>query len=257
MRFPAIIFALSLPLITMTSPASAQSGAGCFLNAYAGGSITSLRPVSTSGMRDVDRIVREEASRLERMFRMRPALTYFQEPPSMGQNAFATTYRFFPQMPHGTVMLGINLLRNEVRSGGWSWETPIVGIMAHEWAHIYQQQTPSLSGRPVPWKELHADFLAGWYMGLRFREGWQGDSRSFSQSLFDKGDFGYFDPDHHGLPVQRTLIMTEGLFYASETGQQDVRSAAAEGARLIYMQNGRPEIRIQRSLRPCAPNCER
>jgi hypothetical protein len=37
--------------------------------------------------------------------------------------------------------------------------------------------------------------------------------------------------------------MTEGLFYAIETEQADIRRAVAEGARLIYMENGRPEIR--------------
>ena len=58
-----------------------------------------------------------------------------------------------------------------------------------------------------------------------------------------------FDPDHHGTPANRSFSMTEGLMHALETRRTDVFPAAQEGADHIFIRDGRPQVRLDRSMR--------
>jgi|688.fasta_scaffold270836_1 hypothetical protein len=83
-------------------------------------------------------------------------------------------------------------------------------VMAHEFAHALQD----INGMFEYWSEgkqpeLHADFLAGFYIG---KNGLIAKDKliSFANEFVYLGDFDYFDPDHHGTPKERTCAFLEG-----------------------------------------------
>ena len=83
-------------------------------------------------------------------------------------------------------------------------------VLAHEFAHGLQD----VNGMFDYWHEgkqpeLHADFLAGFYIGkngLISRD----KLTSFADEFFDLGDNSYFDAGHHGTPKERTCAFLEG-----------------------------------------------
>ena len=167
----------------------------------------------TTGDPQLDQRFNEEGYMLYRVFNVSPNLLIFDDRGS--SNAFA-----LPVGPTGTVCFGIGLIRDELWRRG---EHALAGIMAHEFAHILQfQHGCPLGGRD---RELHADFLAGYYLS---RKGYftRTNIFAFAQSLFEKGD--YWDPSHHGTPDERVAAMMEGFKY----GGQALPSAYSSG--MIY-----------------------
>jgi hypothetical protein len=85
-------------------------------------------------------------------------------------------------------------------------EVLITAQLVHEYAHGLQR----INGFPYKnkWKELHADYMAGWYVAHR---GWcQCDMVTKAGKSFHKlGEYNFNDPNHHGTPMER-----EDAFYA-------------------------------------------
>ncbi|MFT4553877.1 MAG: hypothetical protein ACI9S8_002520 [Chlamydiales bacterium] len=107
----------------------------------------------------------------------------------------------------GTVYFGLSLLLDEL----WSMtkgEIAVAGILAHEFAHILQFKKGWVSGAVN--RELHADYLAGWYLGQRSYHG-PLDITGFANSLFQRGDYNFGDPQHHGTPAARRTAMVAGF----------------------------------------------
>jgi len=205
-----------------------QTNGGCALSAAGGLAFPDQFDTrGTSGDPLLDAAILQESYLLTDAFGVWPGLTYFVEPPGSGPNAYATPARLFRPDQHGTVLLGMRLLMAERHEPNWG--AALNGIMAHEWAHIVQQNREPLRIMPVPWKELHADFLAGWYLGLRSRQIAM-PIDGFGRSLYGKGDTAFFDPNHHGTPAQRATMMFEGYVYARETGERSIDAALARGA---------------------------
>ncbi len=156
-------------------------------------------------------------------------------------NAYATPARYLDPDRDGTVILGLNLM--QVEQGHSNWGAALNGILAHEWAHILQQNTPGLRIMPTPWKELHADFLAGWYMGLRSIElRTPVPIDGFGRSLYGKGDYGFFDPDHHGTPEQRAVMMYEGYDYARNSSERGLDAAVRFSANRLRFEGARIRV---------------
>ena len=75
--------------------------------------------------------------------------------------------------------------------------------------------------------ELHADLIAGYYLGKRR---WSKTNLAvFGQSLFSKGDYDFNSPDHHGTPKQRLEAMLEG-YRLADVGGSFAECAAAGAA---------------------------
>jgi hypothetical protein len=108
----------------------------------------------------------------------------------------------------GTVLIGTKLIRNEwLETNGQLWSVPT--ILGHEFAHIMQNKKgfPATSSK---WRELHADFMSGWFTAHRGRFRPQNALQSMVQ-VYRKGDGAFFSPDHHGTPEERARAFTAGF----------------------------------------------
>lgn len=110
---------------------------------------------------------------------------------------------------HAEIYLGLSLIGDEVRADPNRWQVVVIGTLAHEWAHAYQYNS-NFDARLFRW-ETHADFLAGWYLGLKQASGLPVDMTAFSRALFERGSrLGRFSEDAYGLPDQRVEAMEKG-----------------------------------------------
>lgn len=145
-----------------------------------------------------------------------------------GPNAFAID-RTVIRGTRGTALFGINLITQELgpKAGGYA----VAGIAAHECAHIFQYFSafgPRLTRGQTTAKamELHADFLAGFYMGRK--RGSDVNIEVFARSLYEKGDLNFNDPGHHGTPDERVTAMERGYSLARQN--TTFSDAAEKGA---------------------------
>jgi len=148
--------------------------------------------------------MQQEIYLLNTVFGVAPAFGCFNDGTS--PNALATNAPLAGQRD-GTVLFGRRLLMEEVPKGEWA--AAVLGIMAHEWAHIRQFKVQD--ARATKFRELHADCCAGWYLGWKRANGRTFVGHSFLQSLFEKGDFAFNSPTHHGTPEERVEAMQVGF----------------------------------------------
>jgi hypothetical protein len=177
--------------------------AQCYLNS----NISSGKKLSTTGAPRLDKILSNEGKTLNDLFLIEVELYAYDDQDK--PNAYAIK-ECNTLNCDGSVRLGKSLLLNEiVNANGY---VSVVGIMAHEFAHILQFKLKhSFVGKQ---SELQADFLAGWYLGktkeLSFEE-----LEPFARSLFEKGDFEFWSTDHHGTPAERAEMMIQGFKYSN------------------------------------------
>jgi predicted metalloprotease len=120
-----------------------------------------------------------------------------------------------------------------VRDGGIT----VIAVCAHEFGHIHQMQNGYQSRlaaldstrRPV---ELHADFLAGYYLALRKAEHRELDLSAVGGVLHALGDSDFNSRQHHGTPQERVGALAAGFKFGME-GHHDVAQAAQAGFELI------------------------
>ncbi len=176
------------------------------------------------GYPNLDSLIYWEGNLLASIFGVNPAILIINDWQS--PNAFAywgvTDPRFY-----GTIYLGIRLLYDELFSMD-KGVLAVVGIMAHEFAHILQWKYQSqLIGK---YRELHADFLAGYYLGVKNYILYR-DLCAFASSLFTKGDYNFWNPDHHGTPQQRVAAMNMG--YGLGKSGSEINKAYLKGDEII------------------------
>lgn len=83
------------------------------------------------------------------------------------------------------------------------------GILAHELGHTLQCRWGTHTALNGVQRELHADFLAGYFLGIKMRIQLT-DIRQFSEELFSRGDYNFNDEQHHGTPQERVQYMLMG-----------------------------------------------
>lgn len=205
--------------------AEAPSPVFCVSSAPLPASVTTH---SSSGDPQFDRAMIAELKKILAVFPISPGFKFIDDPKP---NAFATPDTVVPQT-RGTVLLGLNLLRAECAQNEFG-DVALAGICAHECGHIYQfdngyQQL--LASDTAQLTELHADYLAGYYLG-RDRTHSMEQVLAFARSLFSHGDYNFNSPRHHGTPTQRVLAMGQG--YLAGYGNLDLATAARRGADIV------------------------
>jgi hypothetical protein len=249
LAFAWLLLSSALPI---AAPASAQEGpapfapppggakrpVGCSLQ---GDGFEDYRPLKTSGYANLDVLVHSELGRLAPWFRVFPRLYFIDD--SGGANALSTTRVFgdandFPpdRDQFGTVLFGISLLVSEIRSTPQGQPNyTVTAILAHELGHTLQ------AGRnnplPTVYKELQADFIAGWAIKFMQRNGSPDvDEGDVISSLYKKGDFKFNDPSHHGTRKERLDAFLAGhevddndVNIAYQKGDEYVRSIRLKG----------------------------
>ncbi|WP_068545910.1 hypothetical protein [Thalassotalea crassostreae] len=167
-----------------------------------------IKIVNSSGNSDVDRMMRFETNVMRDFIGVNPKFAFFDDGSS--PNAFATPEKLLGG-GDGTVIFGKNLLWDQVNKRGKNiaqWSTAIVGIMAHEWAHIKQfKMGINVDGKQ---QELHSDFVAGWLLAIKASGGRSFNIKALANSLYEIGDENFNSPNHHGTPNERVNAMWAG-----------------------------------------------
>lgn len=177
----------------------------------------------------LDRAIIFELKSIIRVLEINPGFKYIK-----ANNAFATEQSIVPGT-RGTVFLGLDLIADlmKEKDGGIS----VAGVCAHECAHIHQMeqslfQKLRADDKNISRVELHADFIAGYYVGKRDGSS-SAQLRKFSEAIFKFGDYEYVNPSHHGTPGQRAASIEKGFSVAND----DVALADATKIGLTYVLN--------------------
>ncbi|MBV8753037.1 MAG: metalloprotease [Hyphomicrobiales bacterium] len=181
-----------------------------------------------SGDRQFDRALANTLLFLSDRFFVLPGFAFFNEPGS--PNAFASGRQAMGRSD-GDVLFGRKLFQ-KIMSSREHPEIAVVAICAHEFGHIAQykyelyDRLVGPDGR-VKRLELHADFLAGYFAGLRRRDRPEFPAAVFASTQFGFGDY-LEDVEHHGTPEERGAAVVAGykagyedkqkFGYALETG---------------------------------------
>ncbi|MBY5794989.1 hypothetical protein [Rhizobium leguminosarum] len=133
----------------------------------------------------------------------------------------------------GLVALNLKLLNGSDTMGLLGFQI----IMAHEFAHIFQMRNQYIdrfraAGAQTREIELHADYLAGWYMSQQ-GEISTGLLEIVANTLFSRGDNNVDVREHHGTKVDRMSAVLKGYLSGTST---DVASAAALNG-ILYLQD--------------------
>lgn len=136
----------------------------------------------------------------------------------------------------GTVLVGREMLRRGLRSV--HGDMFLMGVCAHEFAHIVQffsAYHARLSAGQATQKrvELHADFLSGYYIGLREVAYTPPALVALGRTWEALGDSAYTDPQHHGTPDERLRAIEAGFAFARERPEFGIAPACEVGARYL------------------------
>jgi hypothetical protein len=193
----------------------------------AGGGGKTIRIIRTTGNRDIDRALDRSLVRMSSTFGIDPVFGFFEDEQP---NAFAA-----PESNDlsrtGTVLFGLNLF-NDLQATDPSGVS-VLGVAAHEFAHIWQFHSGYYkairgNGPTVKRLELNADFLAGYYLGLRKSAVPGASLWIFGEKLWGLGDMNVNDRDHHGTPAERTAAAEAG-FKLSFIEKKDMATAFKSG----------------------------
>ena len=152
-----------------------------------------------------------------------------------GPNAVAINYAMDNRYPDGTVLFGKKLLEKEWSEGRFGIPTTI----GHEFAHIMQfkRKFPVMA---TQWQELHADYMAGWFIAHRSRSRRDSDPNVSAKSVYDSGDYEFNNPQHHGTKEERFAAFKEG-FNLNSQNVSDAAIAYAKGLEYIQDQGAKIE----------------
>lgn len=142
--------------------------------------------------------LQEQEQQLEHFFGVDATLEWYND--SDGMNAVAIPDK-------STIMVGVRLMRYHLLKTGRGFRS-LEAILAHEYGHLAQERFPnSLS---FAYRELHADLLAGYYLG---RSGLV-DATGFwiyANATFETGDYNAGSFSHHGTPSERLACLMAGF----------------------------------------------
>ncbi len=209
----------SLPLLP-AGAAAAPTIAGCCLkhgqaqrfHAWQGYRDPMSQVMESSGDEALDRLLGRALVKLSALFGQRPGFGFIDDWDS--PNAYATADTLVPGT-WGTVLYGSTLFRQTLAAyddGGMA----VMCILAHEFGHIAQyayglEQRLLWGQGTVRRVELHADFLAGYYLARRKAEQPELVLWAAGDMLFRIGDYAFNDWNHHGTPEQRVAAAEAGF----------------------------------------------
>jgi len=197
------------------------------------GGSASGAPAAGSGDASFDRSLGVLLADLAGKFKVRPGFGYYDD--SGSPNALALSASRLPAS-EGTVLFGRELLSRYLKvSNG---DMFIMGICAHEFAHVVQffsgvYERLDRGQRTKKLVELHADFLSGYYIGLRKISYTARELVALGRSWESLGDSSYTDPQHHGTSEERLRAVERGYLFARERPEFGITAACEVGARYL------------------------
>jgi hypothetical protein len=224
---------LAAPCACGAPAAAAPHGFGCMLadeeaDAVLAQGATAFGPGSaptivSSGNRELDYALAQTLSRLTDTWNVLPGFAWFDD--AAAPNAFATSRRLLSR-GDGTVLFGRRLLQRCLKAREHP-DVVVSAVCAHEFGHIAQYKY-GLSKRlganqtTVKRNELHADFLAGYFAGVRKMDKPGFPAAVYATTQYSFGDHRVDSARHHGRPEQRAAAIVKGF----ETAFRDRHSPA-------------------------------
>ncbi|GMP10036.1 M48 family metalloprotease [Bradyrhizobium sp. TM239] len=186
-----------------------------------GGNVREMPSIPKSGDKDFDRALAETLVRISDCLNVTPSFAYFDDHDS--PNAFALREKRVAGTD-GTVLFGQRLLK-QLMADPEAGDAAVAGICAHEFGHVLQWKVGVdeilLDGQPtVKRVELHADFLAGYFAGVRKLQQSSFNAAVIALTQFNAGDNMLKHPKHHGTPKERGDAIVKGY----QTGHDDKKS---------------------------------
>jgi hypothetical protein len=235
--------ALTIPGVARAAPVMSHH-AGCLGCAQASARFQtdgdmiapSDRPITilmTSGDLELDRFLGIAVRRLAQTFRVCPGFAFFDD--GERPNAFATERSMLPD-GRGTVLMGRRLFYKYMRDANDGGVT-VIAISAHEFGHIYQidsgcQQSLARLDNTVRPIELHADFLAGYFLALRNNDYPELDLHAVGDAFIYLGDNNVTDRSHHGTPAERYAALDAGYRFGRNSNA-DIDAASEAGFAVV------------------------
>jgi hypothetical protein len=189
--------------------------------------------IAQTGNRDFDYALAQTLSMLVDSFEVLPGFGFFK----VGdvQNAYATPSRELSGTD-GTVLLGSALLFSLMEQP----ENPDAGVAAvcaHEFGHIVQFKrglvaTLNAGQRSVKRQELNADFMSGYFAGLRKQQRPGFPATAFAATYQRMGDNLLVSPQHHGTAQERAAAIVRG-FETAYREKQSLSDAIQTGVNYV------------------------
>ena len=183
---------------------------------------------TTTGNKDLDLILHTQEADLELFFGLNVNLLFGTELNSQGNAFFSPDCQSFNCS--GRIVLG-KLMMNSCAKQSDSY-IRLISIMAHEFAHAMQHKY-GWSGQSK-YLELHADFLAGFYIG-KLNSINETEVNSSIRQFYSSGDYKFNDPNHHGTPEERGCAFLQGFKFAQSNN--NVNSAYNSGKQYVIANN--------------------
>lgn len=165
----------------------------------------------STGSPDLDRSFDRALQRLAETFEVWPKVGFYDD--SGSPNAMAMRYSIGGATEYAVVFgrAYFKKLMDYDPSG-----ITLLNTAAHEFAHIWVYRdglfnTIRGSDPTVKRVELHADFLAGYYLGLRKRDNPQASFWAAGIGRWQSGDEQVRNVHHHGMPYERLAAAEKGF----------------------------------------------
>jgi hypothetical protein len=227
----------------MFSSQAALPTGGCFFVEQTHGVVSlpaeSSTYLRTTGDQALDRAVNEMLFRAARTFsldRTQYPTFRFLPPGARGGDGYANGSIVLEPGTKGLVALSVTLLA----ASGFDDENRLLFevILGHEFAHIYQVRNAYIEQLLVAangggkFVELHADYLAGWFISKKSDSGFGFGPgialptlRRAAETLFARGDNNVGQPGHHGTRSERFAATLQGYL---DGDRSDYANGAAE-----------------------------
>ncbi|MEM8975859.1 MAG: hypothetical protein AAGD43_27660 [Pseudomonadota bacterium] len=184
----------------------------------------------TTGNRDLNKQLDAALQRIARTFKVWPQVGFYDD--GDNPNAIAIWYEEGGKRTYA-VVFGKNYFTKLLTYDPTG--ITFLQTAAHEFAHVWMYQSGQLDtlleDQPtVKRAELHADFLSGYYLGLRKRDNPRASFRSAGMKRWESGDTYFEHQHHHGTPKQRL-------------------AAAEKGFRMGFLQGAKPSVAFDAATR--------
>jgi hypothetical protein len=190
--------------------------------------------ITSSANPNLNRYLGRALLRLANYFDVYPGFGFFDD--RGAADALATSYTLLPGT-RGTVLFGLDLFRECMRDANDQGLT-VIALCAHEFAHVLQFETTYhadlMSGQKnVKLVELHADYLAGFFLADRKREHPTLPLQDVGRTFEKIGDTSFGHRGHHGTPEERIAAVEAGHFQGKNRPNSTVMRAAELGAAFV------------------------
>jgi hypothetical protein len=190
-----------------------------------------LLPDTTSGDARLDGALGHVLAAIASLFAVHPGFGFYDD--RGNPNAIATDEPILAGT-EGSVVFGLTLLQEEMAQS----EMSIVAICAHEFGHIaqyfHQMHDRLVVGQRTKRRvELHADFLAGYYLAKHTTSYAYDELRALALAWQVLGAADFTNPDHHGTGAERLGAIQQGFLFAAQRPEFRLAAALEVAARYV------------------------